>query len=252
MELADSRSAWLAERGDYITASDVAAVLGLNGARSRKRVVDEKAGRRLPEQLDEGLLPQVAAGRHLEAGIARWFLSETPHQEAVANGDHLIASPVLPCLAATPDWIVDGQPLEIKLAGESQLDNWHQSTRSIKGWPLRWLPLPEPLITRVRNPIEFFTTNPADLSPRAQWRRSRAYQTLTLLPAFGAPAAPLKYWVQLQVQMHVLDAPCGWLVGCVGGTRRIDFLFERDDAFLDWALSEVADAWADVLKIRTN
>lgn len=248
MELATERSAWLAERGAYITASDVAAVLGLNSSRSRKRVIDEKAGLKAAEELDEELLPQVAAGRHLEAGIALWFLSETPHGEAVANGNNLIVSPSLPCLAATPDWIVDGVPVEIKLAGESQLDNWHDGTRSTKGWP-DCLPLPEPLITRVRTPQEFYSTNPTDQSPRANWRRSRAYQVQTLLPAFGVPAAPLKYWVQLQVQMHVLGAPCGWLVGCVGGTRRIDLLFERDDAFLDWALCEVADAWADVMKI---
>lgn len=251
MELAEERIAWLAQRTAYITASDVAAVLGLNASRSRKRVVDEKAGRRAVEDLDEGLLPQVAAGRHLESGIATWFLSETPHGEAHANGDHLIVSSVLPCLAATPDWIVDGCPLEIKLAGETQLDNWFRGTASTKGWPEELL-LPVPLMARLRNPPEFLATNPTDQSPRANWRRSRAYQLHNILPAFGLPIAPLKYWTQLQVQMHVLDAPCGWLVGCVGGTRRIDLLFERDDAFLDWALSEVADAWSDVLKFRTH
>lgn len=243
------RAEWLEQRKKYLTASDVAALCGLNSSKRPSEVINEKAGLKAAEELDEYLLTQVPAGRHLEAGIATWFLEETPHSTAFGNGNNLLVSPVVPYLAATPDWVVDGQPVEIKLSGETQLMNWFEAgqpvdkkTRLPKNWPVH-LPVPVPVDYRHRVPGEFLNTNPDDKSLRADWRRSRRHQLQVLLTGAGEPRAPLKYWVQLQVQMHVMSAGSGWIVGCIGGTRRIDFLYERDAQFEAYMLGVIEPAW---------
>lgn len=239
------RADWLEARKQYLTASDVAALCGLNSSKRASQVIKEKSGLVAAEELDEGLLAQVPAGRHLESGIAAWFLAETPHTEAIGNGNNLIVSPTVPYLAATPDFIVDGDPLEIKLAGETQLVNWYEAGVAMKNWPVH-IEHPVPLSVRVRAPAEFLTVGVNDRSLKGNWRRSRQHQMQVLLPGFGEPRAPIKYWVQLQVQMHVLGRDTGWIVGCVGGTRRLDFMYERDVRFEGYMLGVAESAWAMV------
>jgi hypothetical protein len=248
------RAEWLEQRKRFITASDVAALLGLNSSRSASKVIREKAGLAAAEELDEDLLAQVPAGRHMEAGIAAWFLEETPHGTAWGNGNNLMVSPVLPYLGATPDWIVDGQPIEVKNVGETQLVNFYeagetwnvaQKRAAPKHWPAH-LEMPVPSDYRVRDPAEFLRVSPNDKSVKGHWRRSRAHQMQVLRPAFGEPRAPIKYWVQMQMQMHVMSADSGWIVAAIGGTRRIDFLYERDRAFEAYALEVVKNAWETI------
>lgn len=242
---ASDREAWLAARKSFLTASEVAAVLGL--VPGRGKVVRAKAGTETTaELLEEGPdeLAQVAAGRHLERGVFEWFAAETPHVEAEMCGS-LIASPTVRGLAATPDAVMDGEPVEIKCVGESALANWHES-QDVRGWEKLALVIPSPIYTRVRLPLENNRITPGACDPRSEWRRSRGYQLGVILPTLGEPAAPLKYLVQLQVQMHVLDAPSGWLVGLVGGTRRYDFLYERDPKLEAVIISETVRFWQDV------
>lgn len=239
------RAEWLEQRKKFFTASDVAALCGLNSSKSPSKVINEKAGLVAAEELDEQLLAQVPAGRHMEAGIAAWFFEETPHTVAYGNGNNLLVSPVVPYLAATPDFVMDEDPVEIKLAGETQLINWFEAGVQGKRWPVH-IALPVPEAIRVRSPAEFLTVNQNDKSVRGNWRRSRQHQVQVLLPAFGEPRAPLKYWVQLQVQMHVMSRDSGWIVGCIGGTRRIDFLYERDAEFEEYMIGVIDPAWVKV------
>lgn len=242
---ASDREAWLAARRAFLTASEVAAVLGL--APGRGKIVRAKAGTSTQaEREEEGPddLAQVAAGRHLEEGIFRWFADETPHFEAEMCG-LLIASRNVPGLAATPDAVMDGEPVECKCVGESALANWHAS-QDVRGWEKMALPLPSPIYTRVRLPRENNRITLGATDPRSEWRRSRGYQLGVIMPTLGEPEAPLKYWVQLQVQMHVLGAAQGWLVGLIGGTRRYDFLYERDPDFEKVVVYETKRFWEDV------
>lgn len=246
------RAEWLEQRKKFFTASEVAALCGLNSSKSPTKVINEKAGLVPAEELDEGLLAQVPAGRHMESGCAAWFLEETEHVEAFGNGNNLLVSPVVPYLAATPDFVMDGDPVEIKVTGESQMMNWFEAgqpldkkTGAPKNWPVH-LALPVPVDYRQRTPAEFFQTAPDDKSLRAEWRRSRRHQLQVLLLSAGEPRAPLKYWVQLQVQMHAMSRDSGWIVVCIGGTRRIDFLYARDAEFEEYMLGVIDPAWTKV------
>jgi hypothetical protein len=243
---ASDRETWLQARKRHLTASEVAAVLGL--APGRGKVVRAKAGTETAaELLEEGPddLAQVAAGRHLERGVFEWFKSETPHVQAEMCGWLLWSPKTHPGLAATPDAIMDGEPVEIKCVGESSLANWHEC-QDLSGWEKLALPLPRPTYVRQRLPRENNRTKLGACDPRSEWRRSRGYQLGVILPTLGEPLVPLKYWVQLQVQMFVLDASAGWLVGLVGGTRRYDFLYERDAAFEAVVIAETERFWQDV------
>lgn len=248
-QLADSadREAWLEARKTMLTASEVAVALGLTYT-ARSKLVRAKAGKATAKELEElseiDDMAQVAAGRHLEEGIFNWFKSETVHTTAHMFGK-LIPSPREPRLGSTPDAILDGSPVELKLTGESALPNWHEA-QNIYGWAKLALPWPEPIDVRLRLPRENNRTKAGARDPRTEWRRSREHQLTVLLPALGEPQAPLKYWVQLQVQMHCLNAADGWLVGAVGGTRRYDFLYQRDDAFIAIVLAETQRFWRDV------
>lgn len=242
---ASDRAVWLEARKRYLTASEVAAVLGL--APGRGKLVRAKAGTPTAAELAEESpddLAQVAAGRHLERGIFEWFVSETPHARAEMCG-WLLASATHPGLAATPDAVMDGEPVEIKCVGESSLANWHES-QDLRGWEKLALPYPKPSYTRLRLPRENNRTTQGAYDPRSEWRRSRGYQLGVIMPSLGEPEAPLKYLVQLQVQMHVLDAAAGWLVGLVGGTRRYDFLYERDSKLENVITYETMRFWEDV------
>jgi hypothetical protein len=242
---ASDREAWLEARGFFLTASEVASAIGLSPGRGK--LVRAKAGTSTAAELFEEPpddLAQVAAGRHLERGVFEWFRAETPHVEAEMCG-WLCASPSVRGLAATPDAVMDGEPVEVKCVGESSLANWHAS-QDARGWEKLNVPYPYPVYTRLRLPRENNRTTPGANDPRTEWRRSRGYQLGVILPSLGEPAAPLKYWVQLQVQMHVLGASAGWLVGLVGGTRRYDFLYEHDPVFEDVIISETERFWQDV------
>lgn len=246
---ASDREAWLAARREKLTASDVACVLGLNSSKPRSVVLKEKVTRTDVGE-DPGELAMVAAGRFLEEGIFKWFASETIHTTAHMCGQ-MLTSPVLSCLAATPDAVMDGEPVEIKCTMHTSRPNWHALTTSRKGWnqDLAW---PLPIATNYRFPPENLRTAKGDMGTAKGNFRDLARAQLELIKEFGDANAPIKYWVQLQVQMHVLSAPRGWLVGLMGGTGRIDIYYERHLAFERYMLEEVAKFWAEVEEKRNK
>lgn len=243
--LADSADsdAWLQARRTVITASDVASILGFGG-KSRAAVLREKLS---SEYVDNGVgdLAMVAAGRNLEDGVFQWFASDTLHETGVRCGS-LVRSPTVPYIAATPDALLDDEPVEIKLADWTSRPNWHEYSASPLplSWP-RTVGRPNPIASRTRIAPRNLRVAVVDRNtPRGDYRDA-ASRVMGLLPTLGPSAAPTKYWVQLQVQMHVLDTPRGWLVGCMAGTERFDFYYARDAAFETWMLGELALFWND-------
>lgn len=207
------KAAWLAERKKFLTASDVAAVMGLDPHKKRDAVLRLKAG--IDQAKDIERIPAVAAGRHLEAGILAWFAED--HQDIYSrvaqNGHVLRQSKLLPVLAAT----VDGYASPVSSLKQDDLVEvkcvdkpWAQDGRGA----------------------------PTPLSVRNVGR------------AAAGDAAPLKYWVQLQVQLHCCGLRYGWLTGLQGAHSRADRLYELDTAFEARMLDAVRDFWQEVLALK--
>lgn len=249
------RQLWLEQRHNYLTASDVAAVLGLDKSRTARDVLRTKC---LPPVEDEKLsgLPMIAAGRHMEAGVLAWFAEDHPTMRVVAC-QQLTVSPTLPCLAATPDATIDfGTPLETKCVGFEQWPNWSlNGQHTIEGGELTWHPafpfaVPEPTDVYAAYAPYNARPNPKQTGPVNAWRRG-LQELRAIRIELGEHTAPLKYWVQLQIQMHVLSARTGWISAVIGGTSRLDLEYERHDEFLAWAFPRIEKFWAEVTQRRT-
>lgn len=236
------RDAWLYARRQVVTASDVANILGL-GDRSRASVLRAKLSDDTTDAVGE--LAMVAAGRHLERGLFEWFAAETVHDRAAMCGA-LIASPSEPFLAGTPDALLDGEPCECKVVGFGSRLNWHEDT-SLDVLPGRAF-LPAPIATNVRYPPENLRTAKRDEGTPRGYFRDCYRGTIETVRSAGDPIAPLKYWTQLQVQMHLLDCDYGWIVALHGGTSRMDLYYARDRDFEAWMLSELTDFRNDWLE----
>jgi hypothetical protein len=209
-----SRDTWLADRLNYLTASDVAPVLGLSPFKTREAVMNEKLGS-LPI-FDIGRMPRVAAGRHMEGGAITWVLEDrgwVGHQ----NGNNLRVSPVLPYLAATVDAYVE-TPWGFEIA----------ECKNVKEDSKRYWKADGDVKTKVPSTILRAGTD----APGRGW------------------AAPLYYWVQLQVQLHCTNKDSGWIVAVVGGVDRVDMRFERDRAFEARMLAEVEKFWMEKLSLE--
>lgn len=97
------RDAWLEARKQYITASDVAALLGENKHKSREQVIAEKLGLSRDEP-DHDARVRMALGTHCEPGIAD-TAREVFGWDLQKHGV-LTADLVEPRLAATPDYFL--------------------------------------------------------------------------------------------------------------------------------------------------
>jgi putative phage-type endonuclease len=95
--------AWLEQRKRYLTASDVAAVLGENPYCTREQVIAEKCGLARDEP-DHDARVRMALGTHLEDGIAE-TAREVFGWDLQKHGQ-LTADLVEPRLAATPDYFM--------------------------------------------------------------------------------------------------------------------------------------------------
>lgn len=251
--LADSavdRDSWILARAHMVTASDVANILGL-GSKSRGAVRKEKMNGANPED-DPSEFAQVASGRYLENGIWNWFVAETLHETANSCGQLIHAPEPRRWLGATPDAVLDNEPVEIKNSLYSSRPSWHVETTSKKGWPA-FLPWPKPIAANTRFAAENLRTARDDVgTARGTFRDGCRFHRESLFPEFGDLCAPIKYWVQLQVQMHVLQADRGWVVGCWAGGNRFDLYYERHRAFEAWMLAEVDGFWEEIKICETK
>jgi hypothetical protein len=251
---ATDRAAWLEARLKYLSASEAAVALRLE--QGRAKLLKVKAGLIEADPDNEiGDLAQVAAGRHIEAGIFEWFKEDTVHTSGEMFGK-LIVCPTNPHLAATPDALLDGDPVELKLVGETAVVNWFvegqkTNARGESAWEERGLEPPTLLDMALRMPPDNTITSPDKDDLRTLWRRAREEQNRVWRSLReGGFSAPPKYQVQLQVQMMCLGASSGWLVGCLGGTRRVDLLYARCESLVDEIDSEAYIFSRDVERLR--
>lgn len=221
---AESAEAWLAARHGYLTASDVAAVLGLHPHKSRAAVL--KAKRAAPD-LEPRVVKAMRAGHFLEPAVLAWFLDD---QGALAESlgearpegaqcrneagtSVLVAHPDASLrLAASPDGLLVGgasPPLcvEVKVHGPRQWALWDV----------------EPQHSRLAAAMKF----------KARWTDANEY------------GYPVQHWTQLQVQMLCCGATGGWLVGNCGSERREHFC-AADEAFHERVVEETRKFWDEV------
>ncbi len=209
------RDAWLAERMKYTTASDVAAVMGLNKHSSRKKVFEAKVHGKV-DNID--FLPVVMAGKYLEDGILQWHLA---HRGFTGQGGYgLTPHNTCEALAATPDAIVT----------DTQGREWVTEIKNVGAdkWRDAWA---EP------NPL----TRPDEV-----WLHAPKYLGMDKAKLF----APVYYWTQLQAQMACLGIDRGRIVVCFGGQARADLDYSADLTFRARMLQEVSEFWATVVAAR--
>lgn len=112
----------IAERRNYIGASDAGAVLGLSSWKSPLEVWTEKTSK--VEHEDIGDKMHIKLGNALEDFVARQFMDETGKK--VQRVNKTLYHPKYPFIACNLDRIVLGEkvPLEIKTAGEFMAKEW--------------------------------------------------------------------------------------------------------------------------------
>jgi hypothetical protein len=233
------RNKWLEARKSFITASEVACILDV-GFLSPKELAAQKSAAVVVDEEDQiGKLAFVAAGRHLEKGVLSWFAEETSHLEFESN-DWLLARDGGPAIAATPDGIIDGLPVESKNVRFEAFSNWTQFGSRDEYAQHAWA-ADIRIVDIVKRfpPVTMKVAKKDWGTPRGNWRAA-VVEAYTQRLQLGPLQPPLKYIVQLAVQMYVMDAPRGWITCVVGGDTRLDFLIERSSTLEAHWLAETA------------
>lgn len=101
--LGDARERWLERRRQMVTASDVAAILGVDPRRTRLEVYSNKLGVR-----DEQYIAWREYGRDVEGAICKGFAYKTGRPIVDLGAHELQVHPDIPWLAATPDRMTAG------------------------------------------------------------------------------------------------------------------------------------------------
>lgn len=250
MKTAEERESWLAERRNFVTASDVAAVMGISPHKNRKAVFKDKVYGGVN---DIDRLPMVMAGKHLEAGVLGWHLA---HRDFVgvswdSTGVHdyvrrmlgagtfsritesgLVKHPTSKVLAATPDALVNAREGSVWVTEIKNVDkdkaphgknqgaaDWAKTYRGPSGW----------------NNI-----------PDACVLHAMPYQKIDK----DELRAPIYYWAQLQAQMSCLGIPRGRIVVCFGGNVRADLDYHLDVEFEAKMLRDLDNFWDEVITAR--
>lgn len=215
--------AWLKAREQYLTASDVSAVLGCNPHKSRNSVLKAKRAALAGEEARGFSSSAMWAGQFLEEGVLRWFLYDRT-KEALALGESepvggvlrspegvslLVAHPDPTLrLAASPDGLVEYGDLtrhlvEVKVCGPE--GSW-----------LKWA-LP--------------------CTSKAWAEMGRSAEGL---------GCPVPHYIQLQVQLLCTGESFGWVVGNCGTARR-DHPFGRDEELHERIVRATREFWLEVL-----
>lgn len=207
-----NRLDWLQARRQILTASDVAAVLGMDSRRSPFSVWAEKvelAGKEPPAELDldDPKLEYIRWGAILEEPIAK-EVGRRLEREMIDHGRFtLFVNDELPIpLGATPD-------------------------REISD---------------VIHPGDGAET------PAWRDRRGPGAAEIKTFGTFADPAGewndegPVKHIVQLQVQLTVTTWRWGLVAGLGGGQRLKIHEHERDDEFIAWMLGKLEVFWKRV------
>lgn len=113
------------DRINYVGASEVAAVVGLNKWKSRLAVWMEKAGK-VPREDIMGKIP-IRVGMALESHIASWWAND--HNCEITRYDRYLVHPKMPRYGASLDYIMgeEDKPdsvVEIKTVSEKSFGYW--------------------------------------------------------------------------------------------------------------------------------
>lgn len=246
----ENREEWLAARKTKLTASDLASVAGV-GMRRRSEVLKEKL-----DAADTGAddklhaMPQVEAGRYLESGIINWF-ADQHLGKTEPFGELLYREGSAEFLAATPDALYEGDPLEVKnIDGDAQW-NWGVNTTPRDGWP-SYLPFPLPYDAHGNWAMR--TNKIAKKwqgTPVGAWREWSVQRSTELLPLLGAPCAPVKYVVQCYAQAYVLKRTEFVITACIGGVSRLDLFYTVHGQTLTWLLEQARVFWDEVQRSKS-
>ena len=237
---APDRESWLDARRRYLTASDVAAVLGLHPFKSRAKVVAEKqaglAGGDRPWTFESSAM---RAGQYLEAPVMQWW-ADDQRMANVRNpdkyplrlvsagvvrglmGESLLVSHPDPGLrlAASPDGVLlwergdrFAELVEVKVHGPKQWANW------VGAW--------SPKQVRAAVVLGLEPSAIEEEGEVADW------------------PCPIQHWVQLQTQLLCTGVGSGWVVGNCGSERR-EHHFEADYGFHERVVAAAREFWAEV------
>ena len=245
MKSAEEHAAWLAERNNFCTASDVAAVLGLSPHKTRTQVFKQKSQNLPGPNIDR--VPAVMAGKHFESGVLSWHLAHRDLEgvgwnEYVNDGiiqeegnepsfasrvtdTGLVRHPSCAALAATPDALVWGPDQVVHVTEIKYVDRDKHKT----DWAQPWVMTPTG------------STN----KPTTVILHAAKWQGIDPSRLF----APVYYWVQLQAQMACLNIEYGRIVVAFGQARA-DLDYPLDRAFESYMIREVARFWAEVVAAR--
>jgi putative phage-type endonuclease len=105
-----------------VTASKVAAILGLSPFESPRSLWDLMKGRRPADDPSDEML----RGQFLEEGILRWFFARHPELTRI-GAEQTVTRPDLPWAAATPDDIstdARGQRVPVEAKTDARGDGW--------------------------------------------------------------------------------------------------------------------------------
>lgn len=211
---------WRAARQRYLTASDVAGVMGLSPHSSLAKVLKAK----LP--LEPG--PDVStsamrAGGYLEDGVMRWWVDDL-NRKAREEGAERDAYVAVACRHAS---------------GCSRLYAHPDQDAALAASPdglLTWEGMLDALVeVKVTNPTAWAEQwgQAATKVPRA-WTRYSSVEP----PSFGR--CPLRHYIQLQTQLLCTGMGRGYVVGACG-TVRMDLGFDADPAIQQHILTAARD-----------
>lgn len=217
-----SREEWLAQRRDYIGASDIPALLGESQWRTEADVINEKLGR------GKLFVDNVRTywGRTSEESILQGF-SELCRVPLVPNR-RLMYNPSVPGLAATPDALVDfSEPMELEIDLPTfEVDKMFHSSYATFNMAQR---------LGLRCVVDAKCVASRN---RSKWSKS--------------PQCPEEYYGQMQAQMLVTGFKVGFLVAKVDAHELYGYAIEADEFYQELIKEKVRMAWKTINEERAN
>ncbi len=196
---------WLEERKKLITGSDVAAILGESAYKSRKRVIEEKAGIKSDSIPDNRYM---WFGREMEVANMKAFSKLSGVKVKPTNT--LMASTKIPGYGATIDGLTIFPPTGIaqpKWMGRMLSGHW---PRNISGLG----------ILEAKNCGEKH------------------------IEAWSGNTCPKHYWWQVQAQLDVTGLPWAILMAKIGAADMKAFFIEYDEFSCEHLRNEIQACWS--------
>lgn len=215
-------AAWLAARRLVVTASDVAAVLGMDPSRSRYSVWQEKVdqeSREFRPDMQESLL----WGRILEEAIAGELKRRLGRQFTDLGRWTLVVNLKLEApLAASLDYVIEPD-IGVWKPLETVANTWMWQATRAEPTELSDLIQSRPALRDPRGRGVAEIKNVNEFLGREEWEGE----------------GPVPKIVQLQTHLAVTTFQWGVLAGLAGGRKLIERHHTRDEEFIAWMVDQV-------------